>query len=361
MRQMNEYIQLMIDWIEEHLTQEFSLDELAIYMGYSPYYCSFKFHQVTGISIRRYVLLRRLYLSSADLTSDCKVIEVAFEYGYSSQEAYSRAFKTVFGITPREFQLNKVPVQSFVKLTINQGEDGCRVNISRKTEVEQLQNVKRELFDKDVLNVLNGQAMYEEFKTEKLMRDSDYVPFNEAMCVHATTPQVFDNEFIQTRASGHHVSVENYIKKVIYPLDNIFKKKYKYIVLWFGEDMFCQMNLLTIIAYLEQSGYKGKVFLNSFREDEFKVSQTELQLGDYYSVYKEVLINHKKPTNELLPVMYQAIDIFLDMLKENNEVVKYISKNKDLSTGELVNRLFDLFPTIGYGDTQYIELINKTK
>jgi len=45
---MNEYIQLMIDWIEENLKNEFSLDELANYMGYSPYYCSFKFHQVTG-------------------------------------------------------------------------------------------------------------------------------------------------------------------------------------------------------------------------------------------------------------------------------------------------------------------------
>ncbi len=233
--------------------------------------------------------------------------------------------------------------------------------MSRKNEVEQLQNVKGELFDKDVLNVLNGQAMYEEFTAEKLMGDSDYVPFNEAMCVHATTAQIFDNEFIQTRASGHHESIENYIEKVVAPLDNISRKEYKYIVLWFGEDMFCQMNLLTILAYLEQSGYKGKVYLNSFREDEFKVSQTELHLGDYFSVYKEVLINHRKPSNELLPVMYQAIDIFLDMLQENNEVVKYISKNKDLSTAELVNRLFDLFPIIGYGDSQYIELINRTK
>jgi hypothetical protein len=254
-----------------------------------------------------------------------------------------------------------LPVQSFVKLTIDQSEDGGSVYMSRKNEVEQLQNVRRELFDKDVLNVLNGQAMYEEFKADKLMGDSDFVPFNEAMCVHTTTTQVFDNEFIQTRASGHHESVENYIKKVIAPLDTIFKKDYKYIVLWFGEDMFCQMNLLTILTYLEQSAYKGKVFLNSFREDKFKVSQTELQLGEYYSVYKDVLINHRKPSNELLPIMCQAIDIFLDMLKENNEVVKYISKNKDLSTAELVNRLFELFPTIGYGDSQYIEIINKTK
>lgn len=234
------------------------------------------------------------------------------------------------------------------------------MNVSRKIEVEQLQNEKSELFDKDVLNILNGQVMYEEFKDNRLMGDSDYAPFNEAMCVNATTKQVFDKEFINTRASGHHESVENYIKKVIVPLDNLFNKEYRCIVLWFGEDMFCQMNLLTILSYLEQSGYEGKVFLNCFREDEFKVNQAELKLGHYYSVYEEVLVNHNKPSNELLPVMYQAIDIYLDMLKEDNAVVKYISKNKDLATSELINRLFALFPTVGYGDLQYIELINKT-
>lgn len=235
------------------------------------------------------------------------------------------------------------------------------MNISRKFEVERLQNENSELFDKDVLNILNGQVMYEKFKENRLMGDSDYAPFNEAMCVNMTTQQVFDKEFIHTRAFGHHSSVENYMKKVIDPLDNLFHKEYKCIVLWFGEDMFCQMNLLTILSYLEQSGYEGKVFLNCFREEEFKVNQTELRLGHYDSVYKEVLVNHNKPSNELLPVMYQAIDIYLDMLKEDNAVVKYISKNKDLPTSELMNRLFALFPTVGYGDSQYIELINKTR
>jgi len=358
---MNEYIQLMIDWIEGKIKDEFSLDELANYMGYSPYYCSFKFHQATGVSIRRYILLRRLYLSTEDLASNRKVIDIAFDYGYSSQEAYSRAFKTVFGIAPREYQLNRMPVQSFVKLTINQGEDGCRMSISRETEVEQLQTVKGELFDKDVLNILNGQVMYEEFKAKRLMGDSDYAPFNEAMCVNATTKQVFDDEFINTRAAGHHESVENYIEKVIRPLDNLFNKDYKCIVLWFGEDMFCQMNLLTLLAYLEQSRYKGKVFLNSFREDEFKVNQMELKLGDYHSVYNEVLINHVKPSNELLPVLYQAIDLFLEMQSEDNVVTKYISKNKHVPAPELLKRLFEIFPTVGYGDLQYLELINKIK
>ena len=59
--------------------------------------------------------------------------------------------------------------------------------------------------------------------------------------------------------------------------------------------------------------------------------------------------------------MFQAIDIYLDMLKEVNAVVKYIVKNKYLPTSELINRLFNFFPTIGYGDSQYLELINKTR
>ncbi|QIW19618.1 helix-turn-helix transcriptional regulator [Bacillus thuringiensis] len=357
---MNEHIQQMTDWIEIKLKEEFSLNELSRYMGYSPYYCSFKFHQVTAISIRRYFLLRRMYLSTEDLKLDRKIIDVAFDYGYSSQEAYSRAFKNVFGMNPKEYQLNKMPIQSFVKLNINK-EGEFNMNISRKLEVEQLRNKNSELFDKDVLNILNGQIMYEEFKAEKLMGESDYAPFNEAMCVNTATTQVFNEEFINIRAEGHNSSVESYTKKVIDPLENLFTKKYKCIVLWFGEDMFCQMNLLTILSYLEQSCYEGKVYLNNFREDEFKVSQIELELGNYSSIYDEVVVNHKKTSYKVPPVMYQAIDLYLNMLQEDNIVVKFITKNKDLSTRELLTKLFQLFPKIGYGDSQYIELINKIK
>lgn len=282
------------------------------------------------------------------------------DYDYSSQEAYSRAFKNVFGMNPREYQLSKMPIQSFVKLNLN-NEGAFNVNISRKIEVEQLRNRKSELFDKEVLNILNGQLMYEEFKNEKLMGDSDYAPFNEAMCVNRVTTLVFDEEFIKTRAAGHNSSVESYTNKVIDSLKKLFTKEYKCIVLWFGEDMFCQMNLLTILSYLEHSRYEGKVYLNSFREDEFKVNQIELELGKYSSVYNEVLVNHKKTFYKVPPVMYQAIDLYLEMLTEDNTVMKFISKNKDLSTQELLKKLFQLFPTIGYGDSQYIELINKIK
>ena len=51
---------------------------------------------ILTFTIRRYILLRRLYLSTEDLKKGRKIIEVALDYDYSSQEAYSRAFKNVF-------------------------------------------------------------------------------------------------------------------------------------------------------------------------------------------------------------------------------------------------------------------------
>ncbi|ATP42262.1 AraC family transcriptional regulator [Solibacillus sp. R5-41] len=358
---MNNYVQQMVDWIEENLTGEFSLDKLANDLGYSPYYCSFRFHQATGISMRRYVLLRRLYLSTADLRNNRKVIDIAFDYGYSSQEAYSRAFKTVFGITPREFQIKRLPVQSFERLSIYQSGDGDKMVLNRERELKKLKNLNRELFDRNVLNILNGQMMYEEFKEKKLMGDSDCVPFNEAMCVHVTTRQIFDEEFIRMRAACHQSSVEEYQKTVIHSVKPLLENEYKYIVLWFGEDVFCQMNLLTLLAYLEQKGYKGRVFFNQFRDDEFKVNQMELELGNYTMIYEDVLVHHKKTSVEVLPVLYQAIHWFLEMQMENNEVIKYIRNNQHVPTPELVKQLFTLFPTLGYGDTQYMEHINKVK
>lgn len=358
---MKEQVQVMIDWIEKRLKEPFSLDELAAYMGYSPYYCSFTFHRLTGMSMRRYVLLRRLYLSTYELSLNRKIIDVAFAYNYSSQEAYSRAFKKIFGLTPKEYQRQRVPVQSTVKLTFHQNRADNYMDVSKKLEVTKVQEDYKELFDQEVLHILNGQMMYEEFKEQKLMGASIYAPFNEAMCVNETSEHPFGETFIHLRANGHGENAEKYTDKVIAPLEPFFSAKHQCIVLWFGEDLFCQMNLLTLLAYLEQTNFEGKVFLHSFREDEFKVNQVELTLGHYDTTYQEVLVQHQEPTHTLIPVMYQAVHLYLDMLKEENQVVRYIKQNQNLTSKELVKQLLSLFPAIGYGDTQYLQLIEKVR
>lgn len=233
---------------------------------------------------------------------------------------------------------------------------------SKANEVNRLKYEMSELFGKDALHILNGQFMYDEFKDEKLMGNSDFAPFNEAMCINESTDSIFSADFIKTRAAGHQQSIDNYIDQVIKPLDLLFNKVHKYIVLWFGEDMFCQINLLTIIAYLEQIGYGGKIFLHSFSEQgEFKVEQRELRLGSYASIYNSVLIQKQKPEHINSASLAKAINDYLDLLNESNQVTQYISEHLELSNDRLLIKLFKQFPDIGYGDSQYLKLIKKIR
>lgn len=228
-------------------------------------------------------------------------------------------------------------------------------------EVEQMQLEQKELFTEGVLHISNGQVMHDTFLSEGLIGNSDAVPFNEAMCVHPTSKRVFDHEFIRLRAEGHRDSIENYRKMVVEPLEPLFQNQYNTIILWFGEDVFCQMNLLTALAYLEQSDYQGKVILHSFRDEEFGVAQTEILLGSYQKVYEEVLLNHRKPDMDLLPVMHQAVELQLKMFTEENSVTRSIKEHAHLPEIELVKHLMAQFPELGYGDTQYLEIIERVR
>lgn len=111
MYEWNEQIQKMIDWIEEHLTETPSLLEMAEQIGYSPYYCSSRFHGVTGMTIKSYVAARRLTRAALDIrdTSE-RILDIAIRYGYSSQEVLTRAFVKAYGVPPALYRKNPVPV-----------------------------------------------------------------------------------------------------------------------------------------------------------------------------------------------------------------------------------------------------------
>lgn len=219
--------------------------------------------------------------------------------------------------------------------------------------------IKLDVPTENVLHVLSGQVMYDEFQGKKLMGDATYVPFNEAMCVNKVSTPIFDESFVQLRAEGHGDTIKNYNSMVIEPMKILSAKNYNCIVLWFGEDMFCQMNLLTILAYLEQLDYRDRVILYSFDEEDYVVSQMDIVLGTYYSTYVDMLINHQKPSNNVFPVMDRAIDLMLEMQLSDNRVTRYISEHKDVSTDELLQQLFVEFREVGYGDVQYLKLMNR--
>ncbi len=104
-------IQTLIDWIDDNAMNNPSLGDISDNIGYSPYYCSMQFHRITGMSIKSYMAKRRLCMAAlAVRDSDIRIIDIAMEYGFSSQSAFTRAFSDAYGCTPAAYRKNPVPI-----------------------------------------------------------------------------------------------------------------------------------------------------------------------------------------------------------------------------------------------------------
>ena len=98
-------IQAAIDHIEEHLLERLRVDRIAAVAELSPWHFQRVFRALVGESVRGYVRKRRLSRSiEALLETDRRILDIALEHGFESQEAYSRAFSAVFGMPPGRFR-----------------------------------------------------------------------------------------------------------------------------------------------------------------------------------------------------------------------------------------------------------------
>lgn len=145
MDEWTESIQVMIDWIEAHISESPTLLEMSSQIGYSPFYCSTQFHEITGMTIRSYVAGRKL-AKAALAIRDTKerILDIALDCGYSSQEALTRAFMNAFGCTPAAYRKNPRPIRLPIRQEVifpylkNQGDstmnETCLTNPNIRTE-----------------------------------------------------------------------------------------------------------------------------------------------------------------------------------------------------------------------------------
>jgi AraC family transcriptional regulator len=88
-------------YIESHSDSALSLDEIAENANVSKYHLLRAFSAATGLSIMRYLRGRRLTQAARRLASGADdILAVAIDSGYSSHEAFTRAFREQFGATP---------------------------------------------------------------------------------------------------------------------------------------------------------------------------------------------------------------------------------------------------------------------
>ncbi len=92
-------------FIESHFTSDISLDEIAETAGLSRYHLSRVFGMTTGHSISGYIRSRRLSAAALALIDNSStILQVALDAGYGSHEAFTRAFREQFGITPESLR-----------------------------------------------------------------------------------------------------------------------------------------------------------------------------------------------------------------------------------------------------------------
>lgn len=95
----------ILEYIEKHLEEKLTLSQLAAKAELS----SFHFHRIfqiyTGEVLGEYIRKRRLTTAAKELLgSNKKVIEIALDCGFDSQEAFSRSFKKQFSLSPQHYR-----------------------------------------------------------------------------------------------------------------------------------------------------------------------------------------------------------------------------------------------------------------
>ena len=87
--------------IERNHNRDFSLEEIATACGVTKYHLAHAFGQTTKLSVMQYTRGRRLTEAARSLARGANnILDLALESGYSSHEAFSRAFRSQFGVTP---------------------------------------------------------------------------------------------------------------------------------------------------------------------------------------------------------------------------------------------------------------------
>jgi len=105
-------IKRALEYIDGHLSEQMGFESLAKLFHFSPYYFHRMFSIIVGKSIAAHIRDRRLQRVCLQLANtDKSVLEIGLDHGYNSAQAFSRAFRAAYGVSPSEYRKQRfVPV-----------------------------------------------------------------------------------------------------------------------------------------------------------------------------------------------------------------------------------------------------------
>lgn len=116
-------VQLIVNEIDEcirhHDNEALTLDILSRKLGYSEFHISRKFKEISGMQFKDYLRLRRLAFALKEVRDENRsFLDIALDYGFSSHEAFTRAFKAAYSVTPGEYRKNPRPLVLRTKINL---------------------------------------------------------------------------------------------------------------------------------------------------------------------------------------------------------------------------------------------------
>ena len=96
----DERIRGVLEYIDGHLSEELSVEDLAEQVFLSKYHLMRKFKSEVGLSLHEYIAQRRLILARDLIARGETVTDACFQVGYRSYSSFFRAYVKLFGMTP---------------------------------------------------------------------------------------------------------------------------------------------------------------------------------------------------------------------------------------------------------------------
>ena len=97
-------VEQVSDYIDRHITEGLSVEELADHVHMSKYHFLRKFKEQTGVTVHNFVLNKRLLRASEELLQGKSLTEVWQGAGFTDYSSFLRNFKKAFGVSPGRYR-----------------------------------------------------------------------------------------------------------------------------------------------------------------------------------------------------------------------------------------------------------------